>query len=294
VSSLSTRHIIYMGLDQPTNRELELAKIIPEIGKSMAMIELMPIDFTKPPSGVEIHEEAVCNIIAYVLQQYEHLGDDGEYEGFGMRRIREALIAELQKGTRYIGNGFTTSKKLMAWLGHYQNFCQDIPSSIRSQVRMFLESAHMSVELNSPTHEERMKMIEEARQELKKMSSVERINLLKEIEQDDILKTLISQIRLHEELSNNTQKLLEILVDNMVFIRAIANNLVAKNRRMQVSELTGLLNHPNYDVIYSHEQGTIVFIFETWNSLTKLGRHNEANNVANAFVDEYGEPWKKD
>jgi hypothetical protein len=83
------------------------------------------------------------------------------------------------------------------------------------------------------------------------------------------------------------------------FITSIANNLIVNRRTMPVSTLAVELNHcgfhTNYDAKFSGGRGTYTTVAKTCKSLNELGRHNEANNVANAFVDKQGKPaWRKD
>jgi hypothetical protein len=140
-----------MGIEeQPSNAENELQRKILEIGETMDKIQLMPIDFTIQPSGVETNEEAVCNMIAYVLQEHENLTNEYGYDMPGRRRVENALKAKLLEKTRDIGENFTTTKKLMAMLYHYQNFCSNIQYPLRTDVAIFLKTAHEFWENNTP------------------------------------------------------------------------------------------------------------------------------------------------
>ena len=131
---------------------------IEEIGRIMDMIELMPIEFTIQPPNIETNEEAVCKLIADVLQHRTCLADDGGYNSISKRKIEEAVYAELREKTRDIGDGFTTSKKLVMWLSCYPDFCCSIDPTIRQKVKIFLEMASNKIS----TFEERQKMLEEA------------------------------------------------------------------------------------------------------------------------------------
>jgi hypothetical protein len=128
--------------EQPSNAENELQKKILEIGKIMDRIQLMPIDFTIQPSGIETDEEVVCSMIAYVLQEFENLTNEYGYDMPGRRRVINALKAKLLEKTRAIGEEFTTSKKLAAWLNHYPNFCPDIQYPLRKGVLDCLMTAN--------------------------------------------------------------------------------------------------------------------------------------------------------
>jgi len=128
--------------EQPSNAENELQKKIQEIGKIMDRIQFMPIEFTAHPSGVETDEETVCNMIAYVLQEYENLTNGYGDDMPGRRRVINALKAKLLEKTRTIGENFTTSKKLAALLIDSQNFCPNIQYPLRTGVIGCLKTAN--------------------------------------------------------------------------------------------------------------------------------------------------------
>jgi len=193
-----------MGIEeQPSNAENELQKKILEIGNVMDKIQLMPIDFTIQPSGVETNEEAVCNMIAYVLQEHENLTNEYGYDMPGRMRVENALKAKLLEKTRDIGENVTTSKKLVLWLDRDPNFCCDIDPMIRREVQIFLETAYMSKELTITTAEERQKMWKDAEREFKKLSPEERNKLIRECEQEERWRDEISDLKWSEELKKN-------------------------------------------------------------------------------------------
>jgi len=79
------------------------------------------------------------------------------------------------------------------------------------------------------------------------------------------------------------------------FITCIANENFPKGKKLKAQELARVLNeagfNPGYGGGYRGGRGTLSgLVSGTWDSLTKSGRHKEAEAVARTFVGVNGKP----
>ncbi|KLT66468.1 hypothetical protein [Pedobacter sp. BMA] len=83
------------------------------------------------------------------------------------------------------------------------------------------------------------------------------------------------------------------------YITNLANNLIAKKRKMSGGDLALDLNNNGHRTNSNHTyviggRGVYRLLHATYDSLVSESRQGDADNIANAFTDSYGNPaWNK-